>query len=123
MLSNDHMHECKDENGLYKTNETTNLSSPAPTSSQPSIAVEENADLIQAIHAWLKQLTYREGRRFLEAHPELLTPRTDDALIRLIARYAKNEEAVQDFQDHLALLRDARRRGGTVAAFREAYID
>jgi hypothetical protein len=43
--------------------------------------------------------------------------------VRLIARYATNEGAVQVFQDHLTLLHEVRRRGGTVAAIREAYID
>src|SRR3989442_15229435 len=42
----------------------------------------------QTFLAWLNAPTYRDERRPLEAHPELLDPRSDSLLDDLIAQYA-----------------------------------
>src|SRR5260370_1169524 len=77
----------------------------------------------QTLLAWLKAPTYRDERRHLEAHPELLDPRSDSLLDDLIAPYAGQPRQVQVLSDHLDLLRDVRTRGGTATAIREAYVN
>jgi tetratricopeptide (TPR) repeat protein len=72
----------------------------------------------ELLDAWLNAETYREERRFLEDHRELL----DSTTIVLLRRRAKKSHASPVNREHAALLDDALRRGGDRAAIREAYI-
>jgi CHAT domain-containing protein len=73
--------------------------------------------------SWLSTQTYRDGRRFLEAHLELLQSSTDDVLARLIDQYHDQPQAVITLRQHLALLQEIRRRGGDIAAIRATYVN
>lgn len=73
----------------------------------------------ELLDAWLNAETYREERRFLEDHRELL----DSTTIVLLGRRAKKSHASPVYREHAALLDDALRRGGDRAAIREAYIN
>jgi CHAT domain-containing protein/tetratricopeptide (TPR) repeat protein len=77
----------------------------------------------QVVISWLNTPTHRDGRRFLEAHLELLQPSTDDVLARLIDQYHDQPQAATTLRQHLALLQDIRRRGGDITAIRAAYVN
>src|SRR6266487_1408185 len=55
----------------------------------------------QTLLALLNAPTYRDERRHLEAHPELLDPRSDSLLDDLIAQCAGQPRQVQVLSDHL----------------------
>src|SRR5215469_556684 len=64
--------------------------------------------------SWLNIPADRDGRRFLEAHLDLLQPSTDDVLVSLINQYHDQPGAATTLQQHLALLQEIRRRGGDI---------
>src|SRR5216684_2301385 len=76
---------------------------------------------IQTLLSWLNQPNDREERRFLETHPELLTHESECILKGLIG--GSFPDKAQSLRNHLKLLHDARIRGGSVAAVREAYVN
>lgn len=74
--------------------------------------------VIQTLLIWLSQPNDREERRFLEAHPELLTQEGECILNDLILQGFQGN--AQSLRHHLKLLCDARVRGSSVAAIRES---
>lgn len=79
--------------------------------------------LVLQVRTWLEQPSYREGRRFMERHLELLDSGSSYILTTLITQNEGEQEIVQELQNHLELLRDVQERGGTVEAVREAYVE
>ena len=73
--------------------------------------------------AWLNTHPLQEQRRFLEAHLELLSDRSEAMLTALMERYRGQRKAWRDLQAHLQLLQDARERGVTIQAVGEAYVN
>src|SRR5947209_19996298 len=103
--------------------ETLDLTPSAPSLTQsPTETLDDNV-LTQLIFSWLQIATYREERRFLEAHPELLDVRSDHILTTYTAQFAENTEVVEALRNHLDVLRAVRARGGSVGAVREVYTD
>ena len=80
-------------------------------------------DLRHLVEQWLQTPDYRGERRFLEAYLELLDPHTEDILNDLIIQCAQQPDTVQGLRDHLTLLRDIVRRGKTITAIREGYVN
>lgn len=83
-------------------------------------------DLFQQLVLWLSGSMhgYRRGRHYLETNLALLQGTTDRELTRLIEAEAEDKpEMKQQMQRHRLLLQDARQRGGTVEAIREAYVN
>ncbi len=83
-------------------------------------------DLFQHIVYWLSISThaYRKGRHYLETNLALLQEESDCELERLIIAHAQDRvEIRQQMYNHLALLRDVRRRGNTHRAISEAYVN
>ncbi len=113
-------------------------------------AIEEldhlvNPSIRQILFTLLDCLAYptsRERLHCFEEHPELLKPDFDRGLETNIAFAEKNtdhivalgsstrttkpremQNTVAGMRDHLEILRDARRRGGTITNLREAFVD
>jgi len=82
-----------------------------------------NDELEQVLRTWLDLPSPRERRRFLEAHLELLDARSDTILHELLAQETESHAERQRWRGALALLQDARARGGTQATVREAYVN
>jgi tetratricopeptide (TPR) repeat protein len=95
-------------------------------------------DLRNLVIQWLNAPDNREERRFLEAHPELLDPKTAIILENMIASVrvrameiwqrtgvfsSEGQEAMRFLRGHLNLLRDIEMHGGTTAAIREGYVN
>lgn len=83
-------------------------------------------DLFQQLVFWLSSSMYssRKGRQYLETNPTLLERNTDRELTRLITAEAEDKPEMRlQMNNHLLLLQDARRRGETSEAIREAYIN
>jgi tetratricopeptide (TPR) repeat protein len=83
-------------------------------------------DLFQQLVLWLSisMRSSRKGYHFLGDNPSLLRIDAEKELERLAIAHAEDKpEMRQPMFNHLALLRDAGRRGGTPAAIREAYIN
>src|SRR2546430_2206660 len=73
---------------------------------------------------WLSSnRTIREKRRYLEEHLDLLAKEFEDFLEDLLTQYAEKPDEQYYLRSHLEILRDARARGGTITAVREAYVD
>ncbi len=116
--------------------------SPNPLS-EPSANNEEvmraSVDAItRLLQEWNAVPTYRGERSYLERHPEMLEQAVDlvlDAMIQaarehvdeLISSGAGDRQQVmrqiRDLVNRQAMLRDARARGGSVAAIRDAYVN
>ncbi|HEX8731459.1 MAG TPA: CHAT domain-containing protein [Ktedonobacterales bacterium] len=83
-----------------------------------------NKPLPQPLREWLSQIGSYYGRRFLEQRCEiLLTLEMERALVEEIASRAERAEDVDGLQERLAIMREARRRGGHIVAVRETYVD
>ncbi len=83
-------------------------------------------DVFQQLVLWLNKSmkSYREGRHYLATNTILTAHETDKELARLISAHAQDQREIRDqMHQHLALLQDARNRGGNVEAMREAYIN
>jgi hypothetical protein len=83
-------------------------------------------DLFQQIVLWLNSSMYghRRGRHYLETNLALLERATDRELTRLIEAEAEDKpEMKQQMYRHRFLLQDARNRGETMEAIREAYVN
>lgn len=91
-----------------------------------------------SLESWLTLTSFRDQRRFLEKHLELLGPEStrniDQLRITLqrnagtllsIARRSPDDiaEALRDLRAHAELLDNVRARGGNVQAVRDAYVD
>ena len=72
--------------------------------------------------AWLDQPGALAPHRFLEQHPALLDPQSD-LILRNSLAHQQNPEASQRTRDALSILSDARGRGRTASAVRQAYIN
>src|SRR5712692_9171236 len=98
---------------------------PAPASSSPLHSPSDGGEEILAalLDTWISLSGPREQRRFLQAQPELLDLRTETILHERLAQEAPDQKKVFQLRDALNLLHDARERGGTVEAIREAYIN
>src|SRR5579884_341699 len=83
-------------------------------------------DVFQQLVLWLSNSMYghRRGRRYLESNLALLEHATDRELARLIEAEAEDKpDMKQQMHHHQLLLQDARRRGATVEAIRESYVN
>src|SRR2546423_9485925 len=120
MLSDNSTYHNQNEPTPDETDETPGQA-PSLTQS-PTETLDDNV-LTQLIFTWLQIPTYREERRFLEAHPELLDVRSDHILTTYTAQFAENTEVVEALSNHLDLLRAVRARSGSVGAVREVYTD
>jgi tetratricopeptide (TPR) repeat protein len=83
-------------------------------------------DLFQQLVEWLNVSVrdYRKGCHYLEANALLMEHETDKELERLIIAQVEEKIEIKQQMQHLqALLRDARRRGRTPAAVRDAYVN
>src|SRR5689334_14076312 len=80
----------------------------------------DEGDAFSLLQAWLAMTGYRNRRRFLEEQLALLEPHIEPLLEALLARRGQGGHQLHD---HLALWREARRRGGSVEAVREAFVD
>jgi len=83
-------------------------------------------DLFQQVVEWINisMLDYRKGRHFLENNALLMQHGSDKELGRLIvAQVEERIEMKRQMQYLQALLRNARQRGGTALAIREAYVN
>lgn len=91
-----------------------------------------------SVESWLLLTSFRDQRRFLENHLELLGPestahidqlrialRRSAAVLLVAAGEPPGDiaEALRDLQAHAEVLEDARSRGGTGQAVREAYVN
>lgn len=91
-----------------------------------------------SLESWLMLTSFRDQRRFLEKHPELLGPestqhldqlrtvlrRNADTLLSMAGRPPDDiAEAFRDLHAHAELLDDVQARGGNVQAVRDAYVD
>jgi tetratricopeptide (TPR) repeat protein len=95
-------------------------------------------DIFATFIAWFHTATYREERRFLEAHPELLDPRVDtlldqDITVREHSVIGTQQSPVdppeevknspQAMRDALELLRELRQLRATGMTIREVYVE
>lgn len=109
------------------------LRHPKKAISQRALEFLEEETLRWFVHSSYQQSTFREGCRYLESHRDLLNPLSESILERKleIAEQQRKlgntpkeaETTLRELRDHLYLLRDARKRGATVAAVREAYVN
>ena len=79
--------------------------------------------LSNTVEAWLNTPTYRDERRYLEEHLEVLEPGSDEVLALLSDRYTRNAQRLNDLRGHMLFLRDIRARGGTIASVRDSYVN
>jgi hypothetical protein len=75
------------------------------------------------LQIWLDLPTTREQRRFLEAHSDLLSEQSETRLHHLSSSPAANVTQAQQRRETLLIIQDARQRGSTAQAIREAYIN
>src|SRR5947209_20398685 len=97
-------------------------------------------DLFAALYQWLGIHHPGVSRRFLERHPELLSPPAAFLVRRMYAdmndpsgsiwqlfdsdeQSEEGKEERQQLREHIELLHDIHRRGSSAQAIREAYID
>jgi CHAT domain-containing protein len=95
-------------------------------------------DTLSIIQQWASIRNYREQRRFLETHPELLDGGLEAHLQIMFERERVQEEALHEEQkwissmdaeilqlirERIVLLRDIRSRGGTIQAIRDGYVN
>jgi CHAT domain-containing protein/tetratricopeptide (TPR) repeat protein len=111
---------------------------PVPSAGAAPVMPASTPQLAARLQEWINVPTYRGERQFLEHHPELLDSTIDQvlgAMIQsarehiddLVRQGAGNRQQVlaqiRDLVNRQAMLRDARTRGGTIAAIREAYVN
>jgi CHAT domain-containing protein/tetratricopeptide (TPR) repeat protein len=89
----------------------------------PVVVVEVDNNVVRHLLIWLDLPTVREQRRYLEAYNDILSLQSDTILYDLIMQEIELPKKVQQFRNALFLLQDARERGGTKKAIREAYIN
>ncbi len=77
----------------------------------------------QTLANWISQPFNRTGRAYLEAHVELLVDDIEGFVEYLLHVTDDSTDEYTKLRIHLQLLHDARIRGGTVQAVREAYIN
>lgn len=83
-----------------------------------------NKPLPDVLREWLSQIGSYYGRQFLEQRCDIvLTFEMEQALVEEIASRAERAEDVDELNERLAIVREARRRGGNVVAVRETYVD
>lgn len=107
-------------------------------SSDPLYLREFNLEeILAALNEWMSISSLQHSRLYLEHHPELLTPQCRAFVEHMSANYAERahamrrvcgttpdvEEEIKTARDHLLLLRDVYRRGGTATALYEAYVN
>jgi hypothetical protein len=110
---------------------------PTPTrpTPNPSPSRKESEEVRrQLIDGWMRAgvfdapnkdewTIFRGQRRFLEAHPELLSPQTDPILREMMAEEAGKAEQVRLLRSYQRILQQARAHRGTVEAIRVAYTN
>ncbi|HZO72343.1 MAG TPA: CHAT domain-containing protein [Ktedonobacteraceae bacterium] len=96
---------------------------PSQLSEPPPCSGEGDDDLIFQLEEWMAQPTPREQRRYLEKHLGLLDERIETLLPDRLTQPMENPQQKQHIHEAIMLLQDARRRGGTMEAIREAYIN
>lgn len=89
----------------------------------PPLFSNTSADQARQLQIWLDLPTPQERRRFLEVHCELLNERSEALLHDLCAQEPADVEQAKRRRETLLVLQDARKRGGTVEAVREASIN
>lgn len=83
-------------------------------------------ELFQQLVLWIStsMCNYRQGRHLLEETKDLLTEETEEAFERLMNGYEEEQgEMRRQIEQHRALLRQVRKRGGTKIAIRESYVN
>lgn len=89
-------------------------------SALPPGAFDETAE---GLLIWLAGSSIRERRRYLEAHPELLSQESEALLTAVVASWGGAPKAMAQVREILGLLREVRARGGTITAIRELFVD
>ena len=83
-----------------------------------------NDDFESITIAWIEQPTFRDERRFLETHLELLDHQTITILESLLqSQSVQDGQAVEQFHDNKHIIDDAIARGKTAEAVRDAYVN
>ena len=72
---------------------------------------------------WISQSLNRTNRAYLEAHQELLVDDIEQFLASLIRDSDAHADEQEELRIRLQIVHDARMRGSTVQAVREAYIN
>jgi len=96
---------------------------PSQSPEPPPCSGEGDDDLISQLEEWLEQPTPREQRRYLEKHLGLLDTHSDAFLQAQLTQLTTGSKQAQQRREALMLLQDTRKRGGTVEAIREAYVN
>ena len=96
---------------------------PSQLPLETPLLVTENSNVISSLLEWLTISHIREQRRYLETHQELLNPQCETTLSDLIKQDARPSKQALQIQDDLFILQNARARGGTEEAIREAYVN
>jgi CHAT domain-containing protein len=94
-----------------------------PPESTPAMLTSKDGHLSLQLQTWLDLPTVHEQRLYLEDHGELLHMHSEDILRALLMKETVQSEKGRQFHTALLLLQDARERGGTLVAVREAYIN
>lgn len=81
------------------------------------------AEHYQKLAPWLSMPVGRTNREYLEAHLELLAEPVSEFLALFVNEYNDNPRQHQRLRSQLHLLQDARNRGRTPQAVREAYVN
>jgi hypothetical protein len=84
----------------------------------------EQKSIFLLLDRWLRTPGYRQKRRFLEMHlDELLIQESEPLLQQIMASKPLHSRVQTIARFHLAAVRDTYRRGGTIQAVREAYVN
>ncbi|MBA2393076.1 MAG: tetratricopeptide repeat protein [Ktedonobacteraceae bacterium] len=89
----------------------------------PTLASNTDIHCAHQLRVWLDLPTAREQRRYLEVHCDLLSEHSEIILHSLFPQELEGPTQVQQRCEARLLLQDARRRGGTTEAVREAYVN
>ncbi len=114
------MHEpYHQEVAVENENETPCLVEIAP----PTTCSDAYTEQVCQLQSWLNLPTVREQRRFLASHCNLLDAQSESILRDQSMQAPDGSEHAKKMREALMLLQDARNRGGTEEAVREAYIN
>ncbi|GCE22527.1 hypothetical protein [Dictyobacter kobayashii] len=105
------------------TSDDANPNEPDVEESTSPLSSSTYANHSLLIQTWLNLLTAREQRRFLEDHCYLLDEHSETILYALLDQAIGDVVQTKRQREALLLWQDARSRGGTAEAVREAFIN